>query len=319
LTSVDNTIAAADASSTNVLITALAPVKNYHAPFLREAFGSIFAQSVPAWRLIVIIERGADAALLAELARIREDSRTSVIFNQGRGLAGAFNSGMRAARTEFVSILLGDDLWAPSAVEALTAQIRDFSAVDFHHSGLRVIDDVGQSISGVRHPPEHVTPADFIAGSPVKHLLCWRREKALSFGGMDESMNDVGPDDYDFPWTMLEHGATFRRIDQCLYIYRDHRQGERLTTHLPRSTHVRELRRIFAKHRVPRELAEERVRRAQRDYLRQCLYRNRFDRWLREKIIGIDSQRGWRLPMKWKPADIRAAAPAPIRGLDETD
>ena len=170
---------------------------------------------------------------------------------------------------------------------------------------------------GIR--PRTVAPADFIAGSPVKHLLCWRREKALSFGGMDESMNDVGPDDYDFPWTMLEQGASFRRIDQCLYIYRDHRQGERLTTHLPLSIHVRELRRIFAKHHVPRELAEERVRRAQRDYLRQCLYRNRFDRWLHEKILGIDPQQGWRLPMKWKSADIRAAAPAPIRGPDESN
>ncbi len=278
-------------------------MKNYRVTFLREAFGSIFAQSVPDWRLIVIIEREADAELQAELATITDDSRVSVIFNQGRGLAGAFNSGMRAARTEFVSILLGDDLWAPRAVEALSAQIRDFPEVDFHHSGLRVIDDYGRFISGVRHPPKQITPANFIAGSPVKHLLCWRRAKALSFGGMDESMNNVGPDDYDFPWTMLERGAIFCRIDQCLYIYRDHRQGVRLTTHLPMSTHVRELHRILTKHRVPSKVAEERIRHAQRNYLRQCLYRNRFDRWLREKIIGIDPQKGWRLPMKWNSAD----------------
>jgi len=85
------------------------------------------------------------------------------------------------------------------------------------------------------------------------------------------------------------------------------------------STHVRELRRIFAKHHVPGELAEERIRRAQRDYLRQCLYRNRFDRWLHEKIIGIDPQKGWRLPMKWKSADGHAAAPASIRARAATD
>jgi glycosyltransferase involved in cell wall biosynthesis len=301
------------------MITALLPVKNYHAPFLREALGSLFAQTVPDWRLVVIIERASDAGLLSELARVAGDVRTSVIFNQGRGLAGAFNTGMRAARTEFVAILLADDLWAPRAVEALTTQIRDFSAVDFHHSGLRVIDDAGRSISSLRHPPEHVALGDFIAGSPVKHLLCWRREKALSFGAMDESMNDVGPDDYDFPWTMLEHGATFRRIDECLYIYRDHREGSRLTTHLPMSIHVRELRRIFAKHRVPKAAAEERIRNARRDYLRQCLYRNRLDRWLREKIIGIDPHNGWRLPMKWKPADGDPAASPAMRTRDGTD
>jgi glycosyltransferase involved in cell wall biosynthesis len=318
LSSANYTRLASDASSANATITALLPVKNYHAPFLREALGSLFAQTVPDWRLIVIIERASDAALLSELARIAGDVRVGVIFNQGRGLAGAFNTGMRAARTEFVAILLADDLWAPRAVEVLAAQIRDFPAVDFHHSGLRVIDDAGQSISGVRHPPQHVALGDFIAGSPVKHLLCWRREKALAFGAMDESMNDVGPDDYDFPWTMVERGAIFRRIDECLYIYRDHREGRRLTTHLPMSVHVRELRRIFAKHQVPRAAAEERIGNARRDYLRQCLYRNRFDRWLREKIIGIDPQKGWRLPMKWKPADGESAASA-MRTRDGTD
>ena len=289
------------------------PVKNYHAPFLREAIASIFAQTVPDWRLIVIIERDCDAALLSELANVRNDARVEVVFNQGRRLAGAFNTGMRAAVTEFVAILLGDDLWSPHAVEVLTACIEKSPTVDFHHSALRVIDDVGRSISGVRHPPERIALADFVAGSPVKHLLCWRRAKALSFGGMDESMNDVGPDDYDFPWTMLEHGAIFQRVDECLYIYRDHRTGPRLTTHLPRSTHVRELRHILAKHRVRRWRAEVSIHRARRGYLRQCLYRDRFDRWLREKIIGIDPHQGWRLPMKWNGGADDNASGTPVR------
>ena len=284
-------------------ITALMPVKNYHAAFLRESLASMFAQSSPQWRLIVIVEPQCDAALASDLSVPQSDCRVRVIVNQGIGLAAAFNTGMRAARTEFAGILLSDDLWMPKAAEILASRIRACPEVDLHHSGLRVIDGDGKPISSMRHPPAKVSLNDFVMGSPVKHLICWRRSKALSFGGMHESSDAIGPDDYDFPWTMLEQGAVIRALDECLYLYRDHREAYRITTHLPRSTQVRALRQIFKRHRVAPHLARKHLREARHLYLRQCLYRSRFDRWLREKVIGINPANGWRLPMKWKTSE----------------
>ncbi len=139
---------------------------------------------------------------------------------------------MRAARTEFVSILLGDDLWAEDAVEVLERNLATRPDVDFFHSARRIIDDHGAPISGVAPPVEDVSREHFLTGAPVKHLLCWRRELGLSIGGIDESLNSVGPDDYDFPWSMAEAGARFGAVPECLYVYRDHRSGFRLTTHL---------------------------------------------------------------------------------------
>jgi hypothetical protein len=287
-------------------ITALMPIKNYHAGFLREALVSMFAQSSPRWCLIAIVEPQCGAALMDDLSAAQSDRRVSVIANQGIGLAAAFNSGMRAARTPFTAILLSDDVWVPKAAEVLASRIRECPEVDLHHSGLRVIDGVGRPLSGVRHPPSKVSLDDFVMGSPVKHLICWRRSKALSFGGMHESSDAIGPDDYDFPWTMLEQGAVIRALDECLYLYRDHREAYRITTHLPRSAQVRALRRIFKRHGVAPELARKRLREARSLYLRQCLYRNRFDRWLRDKVIGINPANGWRLPMEWKTGEPRA-------------
>ncbi|HXN85084.1 MAG TPA: glycosyltransferase [Candidatus Binataceae bacterium] len=287
-------------------VTALMPVKNYHPRFLREALASVFAQTSSRWRLIVIVEPPVDAKMAEILSGARHDSRVRVTDNQGLGLAGAFNTGMRAAQTDFVATLLSDDLWTANATELLTSRIRACPEVDLHHSALRVIDEDGRPISAVRHPPRQVSLDDFVMGSPVKHLICWRRAKGLSFGGMHESIEAIGPDDYDFPWTMLEHGAVIRALDACLYLYRDHREAYRITTHLPRSAQLRSLRRIFQRHGVPAHVARKRLRDARRVYLRQCLYRNRFDRWLREKIIGIDPERGWRLPMEWTTGDRRA-------------
>lgn len=275
------------------LVTALMPLKNYEREFLFKALRSLTAQSSPDWRLLVIVEREDrvtfEPLLRAELA----DARASLIVNEGRKLAGAMNTGMRHAETPFVAILLADDMWAPNASEMLTSQIRLHPDADFFHSSRVIIDEHDRPISSVHSSRESFDLKDFLVSSPVKHLLCWRRELALSFGGMDESLNNVGPDDYDFPWSMAEHGARFHAIPEALYLYRDHRGAERLTTHLPLSVHLKEIRRILRKHGASRGEMNAMLARARTSYLRQCLYRNRADKWLKE-LIGHEARRGWR-------------------------
>ena len=106
-------------------------------------------------------------------------------------------------------------------------------------------------------------------------------------------VHSIGVDDYDFPWSLAEAGARFMAVPECLYLVRDHRDGFRLTTHVPRSVQVRALRRIMRKHGVGRARVDLIVVEAKRGYLRQCLYRSRLDRWLKERL-GHDPQRGWR-------------------------
>ncbi len=274
-------------------MTALMPVRDYHPAYLERAFGSMFAQTSPRWRLLVITEEDRVDDLRVFLEPALADGRVGMLVNEGRKLAGAFNTGIRASETPFTAILLGDDVWAPDAVEVLTSYIERFPDVDFFHSARAVIDEHDRLISSVHPARESFTLADFARGSPVKHLLCWRRETALACGGLDETLDSVGPDDHDFPWTMAEAGARFMAVPHCLYLYRDHRDCFRLTTHLPRSTHTRELRRIMRKHGLSRIRVARAVAAARKNYLRQCLYRSRLDRWLRERI-GYDPRRGWR-------------------------
>ena len=80
---------------------------------------------------------------------------------------------------------------------------------------------------------------------------------------------------------MAEHGARFEAIDECLYVYRDHRDGTRLTTHLSRRVHERELRRVFRKHGLDRRQAKARIQDARETYLQQCLYGSSLDERLR--------------------------------------
>jgi len=257
------------------------PLKNYHPVFLRKALASVINQSCPYWRLLIIVER-RDFGHFRSLLEIElADSRIDIISNEGRKLAGALNTGMKHARTNFVAILLADDMWSVDAVLTLVDYIARFPAVDFFHSSRRYIDEHDRPVSSIYKSKSSFSLEDFKSSSPVKHLLCWRKEMALSLGGMDESLNSVGPDDYDFPWCMAESGAKFMAVEECLYIYRDHRDGYRLTTHLPLTVHKKELRRIMRKHGVSDAAIERTISIAAATYLRQCLYGSFLDKWIR--------------------------------------
>ena len=278
---------------TEAAVTTLLPVKNYRAEYLREAIDSLTAQTSPRWRALVIHPARIRAQLEADLGEAARDPRVEMIKEHGRNLAGALNTGMRAARTEFVAILFADDLWDASAVQVLERAIGERPEVDFFNSARRYIDDHGESISGVIGPQEDVTLDTFVSGASIKHLLCWRRELGLEIGGVDETLESVGSDDWDFPWSMAEAGARFGAIPECLYIYRDHRSCYRLTTHQPLPIWVRGTRRIMRKHGVPREVIEHRIAEAHRTYLRQCLYSSPLDAWVK-RIARHDPASGWR-------------------------
>ena len=258
------------------------PAKEVNPAFFAEAIASVRDQRSPWWQLIVVVEHDERERIITWLGAWRTDRRIQVVVNEGVRLAGATNTGMRHARTEFVALLLADDRWDVHAVSVLSQYIAQHRYADFFHSARRIIDDDGNPISSVHPARHHVTLRDFRLESPVKHLLCWRRSLGLTVGGLDERSASVGPDDFDFPWTMAEHGAVFHAVDECLYEYRDHRDGVRLTTHLPRTVHVREMRRVLRKHGLGRRDIRLRIRAARKSYLQQCLYRSRTEARIRQ-------------------------------------
>jgi len=278
-------------------ITVFMPVTHYHRPYLEQAVACVFSQTRTDWRLLIVVDEDQQPHFRNLLRDAVADPRVRLISNQGRLLAGAYNSAMRAAETPFMAVLLGDDLWTHDAVEVLGQAIRDNEGADFFYSGRYYIDGANQRLSSDYLPTRPVTAETFTTGSPVKHLLCWRVSTGLACGGVDETLNNFASDDFDFPWTMLDHGAVFHPIHRVLYMCRDHRDGFRLTTHVPRSVQRRELRRILEKHGVAPAIARRRVRDDSRNYLRQSLFRNSLHRWLLERM-GFDAARGWREPYR---------------------
>src|SRR2546422_409196 len=122
-------------------LTALMPVKAYHERYLREAVDSVLKQTCPDWLLLVIAPKRKHAELRRVLGERPADPRIELIALEGRQLGGSLNTGMRRAGTDFVAILLGDDVWSPDAVEILTSHIAAFPEIDFFHSARRAMDE----------------------------------------------------------------------------------------------------------------------------------------------------------------------------------
>lgn len=278
-------------------VTVLVPVGEFHSDFLRKALRSVIDQTCPRWRLFVIADDKNFAAVTKALRDELADPRIDIIRAPKAQLAPKLNAGMKCASSDFLALLLGDDMWSSAAIQVLTEYLDRFPEVDLLHSSRMFIDKNDKPISSVYYSREKVGLKDFVTTSPIKHLLCWRKDKALALGGFDESINYVGPDDYDFPWSMAEAQAVFKSIKECLYLIRDHREHYRLTTHVPRSWQIRETKRIMRKHGVAKSDIRKRITSAKQSYLRQCLYRSTLDRWIK-KLLAHDAHQGWREPYR---------------------
>jgi hypothetical protein len=92
---------------------------------------------------------------------------------------------------------------------------------------------------------------------------------------------------------MADAGAAFLAVPECLYLYRDHREAFRLTTHLPLEVHKRGIRRILEKHGADAAAIEAQLAASEQSYLRQCLYVSRDDKMAKESD-GYDPRTGWR-------------------------
>ena len=268
-------------------ITALVPVRHFVPRFLRDALESMIGQSSPRWRMIVIQDPALADGLRRLLGEYLDDPRVSAVGNRGLGLGGAINTGMAEATTDYCTVLLGDDLLTPNAVEVLERNIEAHPETDFFHSGKRPIDPEGRPTGGPVFGMETVRAREFLRAAPVKHLLCWRRRFALEIGGLDESFQLVGPDDYDFPWSMAERGASFTLIREVLYLQREH-DSYRLTTHPPLRARAAEVMRMWGKHGATGPLGRARALWSAQIYLSRS--QGDADRWLR-RFVALTRRR----------------------------
>jgi glycosyltransferase involved in cell wall biosynthesis len=102
------------ASTTSTVIAA-----HNAAPTIRAAVASVLEQTLPVLEVVVVDDGSTDET--AEIVGSIEDSRVRVISRPNGGPAAARNTGIAAARGDYIGFLDSDDLWLPGYVERATA------------------------------------------------------------------------------------------------------------------------------------------------------------------------------------------------------
>ncbi len=106
------------------MISVILPTYN-RAGFLERAMGSVLAQRCPCGELIVVDDGSTDEtpALVARLAA-RSPIAVRLLHQENRGAAAARNTGIGAARGEFLAFLDSDDRWLPQKLALQAAALQ---------------------------------------------------------------------------------------------------------------------------------------------------------------------------------------------------
>ena len=199
------------------------PVVSIVTPFhsgsevFHETARSVFAQSLQQWEWILVDDAapGAEARAVLEAYQRHADPRIRVVHHDAkRGPGAARNTGIRAARAEYVYLLDDDDLLEPTALEKTLWFLLSHPECGFAN---------GWSVAfgGQRY----LWPHGFDAGdaflrdnlAPGRALL--RKSTHEAVGGYDETLLD-GFEDWDFWVRCASRGHWGATIPEYLDWYR---------------------------------------------------------------------------------------------------
>ncbi|MDP9392823.1 MAG: glycosyltransferase family 2 protein [Actinomycetota bacterium] len=121
------------------LVAVVTPVHD-QAAFLGRALGSLLAQTLASWELVVV-DDGSSDDVAGALAPFADEPRVRLVRHESnRGLGCALNTGLDATTAPLVAYLPADDVWAPDHLAALHRCLADGVATlawtGVRHSGV---------------------------------------------------------------------------------------------------------------------------------------------------------------------------------------
>jgi glycosyltransferase involved in cell wall biosynthesis len=189
---------------------------------LREAISSVRDQTITDLEIIVVINGPENPQTLKSL-EVANAAGCTAIRIERVGIAIALNTGVKAARGEWLALLDDDDLWAANKLET-QLNVAKAKAADIVFCDFCMFDTNDCAPNPRLRPPPSLTVAeammmrDYGRGCSVALL---RRTAVLAVGGFDES---IAAPDWDL-WIRLAWQHRFAWADAHLVRLRQHRKN----------------------------------------------------------------------------------------------
>jgi glycosyltransferase involved in cell wall biosynthesis len=170
-------------------VSVIIPAYNV-APYIAETLKSVFAQTKSAFEVIIVNDGSPDTEKLEEALQPFRDL-ILYIKQENRGLSGARNTGIRAAKGDLIALLDGDDLWMPHYIETQTEFLRRHPEYDLVYCNAVFFgDSIYQATQYMAVCPSvgEATAAAIISRNCNVFVSVTARAEALRALGFDESL-----------------------------------------------------------------------------------------------------------------------------------
>ena len=192
--------------------------------FLTAAVESVLHQTRSADE-IVVVDDGSTDETTEVLDRLRRSGASFLTIRRSppRGPASSFNDGVRATRSELVLTLDADDRLSPRYLELTEAALWE-SGADLAYGGQH---QFGAAEAQAIAPPWD--PSQLAIENPVHVSALFRRWIFDAADGFDETLDQIGFEDWEYWVTAAEVGARGVPVHGCWLEYRRHPGGSRNT------------------------------------------------------------------------------------------
>jgi glycosyltransferase involved in cell wall biosynthesis len=183
-----------EAEGAPAALTAVVITTYNHAHYLAAAIQSALKQTRRADEIIVVDDGSQDdpAAIVARYPGVR------LIRQENQGLSAARNTGLIAARADYILFLDADDRLRPGAIRAGLDCFDEYPEAGFVYGGYYLTDRKHRRISKDVHNPIGDEPfKTFLEGNAIgmHATVLYRRAVLQSLGGFDASLRRC--EDYD--------------------------------------------------------------------------------------------------------------------------
>ena len=236
-------------------ISIVIPTRNRFALLTARALRSALEQEGVEHE-IVVVDDGSDDGTAARVAALEEPRVRVVRRERPGGMAAARNTGIAAARGEWVALLDDDDVWSPRKLRAQLETARTTGA-GFVYAGSIAVDAVGNVLHTLYLPEPHELPEKLLRAcvlpAGASNVLV-RTEILRSLGGFDEALAHIA--DWDL-WIRLCDVTSAALCDEILVAYLLHDENMHVVS--DPSPELDYLIRKHAHAESPKRIAPDRV------------------------------------------------------------
>ena len=200
-------------------VSVIIPSYNY-AHFLPEAVESIFNQTFQDFEIIVVDDGSTDNT--QEVVKAFTDhEKFHYIYQENQGLAATRNTGLRAAKGEFIAFLDADDIILPNKLEIQVNWLRNHPEYGLVGSGYYYMDEQGVPIEEqrpwLRAPKLEIE--DLLFDCPfIVHAILVKKEWVDKVDGFDPKLRRV--EDWDMWMRMAYAGCKMGWVEEIVCAYR---------------------------------------------------------------------------------------------------